>query len=1426
MSFFCVVSSSGEEKQVRLRQMMQESNGQEGKDSLCLNDAHGIFSKGDGSPSNRETPVIGGSGGICKTQYNQPSMVVKEPEERYRSEIRLSTGPMQQDPQSSSMHWNNDYNPSDSANLRRKLQELTATSNGNQRRKEFSRSKEVYGRLSQSTTGNSELDVVHGGKAFPFSDPIAFEQSTGATEQALREGRHPSLHPAARNNQKMKGDTLKKTSDSNKVGQLRHRWEILTTNDPLPKQQVTAATPSGRGYGDVPRRRLASDEQKQERPVLPPKTKPKPKKNVRERSEAFIECNQPPPRGAQDGGVSSVSNQQRKMEVNPVEQRLNLHKVYKKREDSGLSSACSTISLENFPVHNYSHNLPPNASDRRVNYASKKCNQLPNVDSKTQDALPRPKTQVAFSDVNTSHSTLKPEVVQKQQRLEEEQFQPDEIIHENYSRGYISSHKHFHPEQIIEENISSEEFSSVKKEDQFGASHLNVNSRNDLHCEREIPKDQNSNECERLNSSAALKTEIFFRPGALVQLEDKRDRQLSDTITRFQAHCRGFLARENVKQLKVQKLAITCIQRNVRKFLAVKNWPWWRLVTKVLPLLDVHRTEEELKMKDLELEQLRVKVAKMETERNTLKQNVDKLDSRVTEMTADLSEEHTAATHASEMLEVETAERLRLEKELKEIRSNYNALQRKSEKMEMELMEHRMVRSSIIEADMSSDDETDSMYRLKYMQLRKEMELGKKRLQQDHEEELEKLISNRKSVEKKFLEASEEAEEYKRQLNNFKRRSQKLAEESQDMKLHLESQQTRNSDLEKKQRKFDAELAKVHQDLQHEKTAKDRLQREKGKLEGENYIISQQLEDLKLDMKVKEEKIDVLKSEMDDLSSHGSMEVKELTGLKRAKRDLETKLQDQEEELDDQAGQIQQLEQTKLRLEMQLERVKQSHQKELDAKDEEVEEVRASAQNKVKQMEIQLEEDYEERQSVMREKRELERRVQELLDKPLASDKDTEKRLRKDLKKTKALLKDAQTMLDRQNSAAPSGTKLKQLKNELEDATFATASAVKARQNLETELSELQAQLDDMMKAKSDAEERLSVANRDKTELESKLEDQEEDFNDLLKKHRALIHQMSNEQAKVNEHLETIADLTNEKQELQEKVSELQGKVDFLSESMVDRTQVNRLESKVRELEAKLDLEHTTKNKLENQVERLRDSLDRSNSDHSSVQQKELRSQEASRKLQREIRELREEQSELQRKESEATQKKHELELEVESLQASHDQVQSDLKLAFKRIADLQRAVEDGIGSDSDSCTPGSDSDDSDSSGDEYLPRYSQYSSNRSSRLSSLSSVDSSQYTTRRTRVYSSTSEKSDDVRRRSRSGKYVINPGSSDEDEDVDELGARSTSRPSSMYSEDTVGSVELGENNVSLTSSSTIGGESGDGTKKKGFMINPDYM
>lgn len=51
----------------------------------------------------------------------------------------------------------------------------------------------------------------------------------------------------------------------------------------------------------------------------------------------------------------------------------------------------------------------------------------------------------------------------------------------------------------------------------------------------------------------------------------------------------------NIISLQLQDLAVRCIQRNVRKLMSVREWPWWRLYVKVAPLLNVHRTEDQLK---------------------------------------------------------------------------------------------------------------------------------------------------------------------------------------------------------------------------------------------------------------------------------------------------------------------------------------------------------------------------------------------------------------------------------------------------------------------------------------------------------------------------------------------------------------------------------------------------------------------------------------------------------------------------------------------------------------------------------------------------------------------------------------------------------------------------------------------------------------
>ena len=91
--------------------------------------------------------------------------------------------------------------------------------------------------------------------------------------------------------------------------------------------------------------------------------------------------------------------------------------------------------------------------------------------------------------------------------------------------------------------------------------------------------------------------QVFFRAGVLGQLEDMRDERLGKIIALFQGWIRGFLMRRQYKLLQDQRVALTIMQRNIRKWLGLKNWSWWRLYTKIKPMLSAVRAEEEMKKK-------------------------------------------------------------------------------------------------------------------------------------------------------------------------------------------------------------------------------------------------------------------------------------------------------------------------------------------------------------------------------------------------------------------------------------------------------------------------------------------------------------------------------------------------------------------------------------------------------------------------------------------------------------------------------------------------------------------------------------------------------------------------------------------------------------------------------------------------------------
>lgn len=774
---------------------------------------------------------------------------------------------------------------------------------------------------------------------------------------------------------------------------------------------------------------------------------------------------------------------------------------------------------------------------------------------------------------------------------------------------------------------------------------------------------------------------VFFRAGTLARLEEQRDEQTSRHLTLFQAACRGYLARQHFKKRKIQDLAIRCVQKNIQKNKRVKDWPWWKLFTTVRPLIQVQLSEEQIRNKDEEIQQLRSKLEKVEKERNELRLNSDRLETRISELTSELTDERNTGESASQLLDAETAERLRAEKEMKELQTQYDALKKQMDVMEMEVMEARLLRAAEINGEVD-DDDAGGEWRLKYERAVREVDFTKKRLQQELEDKMEAEQQSRRQLERRLGDLQADSDESQRALQQLKKKCQRLTAELQDTKLHLEGQQVRNHELEKKQRRFDSELSQAHEETQREKLQREKLQREKDMLLAEAFSLKQQLEEKDMDIAGFTQKVVSLEAELQDISSQETKDEASLAKVKKQLRDLEAKVKDQEEELDEQAGSIQMLEQAKLRLEMEMERMRQTHSKEMESRDEEVEEARQSCQKKLKQMEVQLEEEYEDKQKALREKRELESKLSTLSDQVNQRDFESEKRLRKDLKRTKALLADAQIMLDHLKNNAPSKREIAQLKNQLEESEFTCAAAVKARKAMEVEMEDLHLQIDDIAKAKTALEEQLSRLQREKNEIQNRLEEDQEDMNELMKKHKAAVAQASRDMAQMNDLQAQLEESNKEKQELQEKLQALQSQVEFLEQSMVDKSLVSRQEAKIRELETRLEFEKTQVKRLESLANRLKENMEKLTEERDQRAAAENREKEQNKRLQRQLRDTKEEMSELARKEAEASRKKHELEMDLESLEAANQSLQADLKLAFKRIGDLQAAIEDEMESD------------------------------------------------------------------------------------------------------------------------------------------------
>ncbi|XP_057602671.1 unconventional myosin-XVIIIb [Hippopotamus amphibius kiboko] len=778
-------------------------------------------------------------------------------------------------------------------------------------------------------------------------------------------------------------------------------------------------------------------------------------------------------------------------------------------------------------------------------------------------------------------------------------------------------------------------------------------------------------------------SQVFLKAGVVSRLEKQREKLVSHSIILFQAACKGFLSRQEFKKLKIHRLAAQCIQKNVAVFLGVKDWPWWQLLGSLRPLLSATIGEEQLRAKEAELTALRQKLEKSEKCRNELRQNADLLESKIAELTTELADERFKGDVACQVLESERAERLRASREVQELKSKYEQVQKNLGEVEKQLEEAQQ-KIQLSDLERSHTGGADE-WQMRFDCAQMENEFLRKRLQQS-EERLDSELVSRNELEQKLGELQSAYEGVKKMAQQLKRKCHHLTCDLEDTRFLLESQQSRNHELEKKQKKFDTQLAQALGESVFEKGLREKVAQENTSVRCELGRLQQHVKRKEQETLQLKQEVEMLQAQKRELLGSPSLGENSIAGLKERLWKLESSALEQEKIQNQQENTIKQLEQLRQRFELEIERMKQMHQKDREDKEEELEDVRQSCQKRLRQLEMQLEQEYEEKQMVLHEKQDLEGLIGTLCDQIGHRDFDVEKRLRRDLRRTHALLSDVQLLLGTMDDSKTSVSKeeLEKVQSQLQQSEAKCEDALKTQKALTADLESMHSELESVTRSKSLVDEQLYRLQFERADLLKRIDEDQEDLNDLMQKHKDLIAQSAADIGQIQELQLQLEEAKKEKHKLQEQLQVAQMRIEHLEQSTVDRAIVSRQEAVICDLENKTEFQKVQIKRFEVLVVRLRDSLIKMGEELSQAATAESQQRESSQYYQRRLEELKADMEELVQREAEASRRCVELEKYVEELAAVRQTLQTDLETSIRRIADLQAALEEVASSDSD----------------------------------------------------------------------------------------------------------------------------------------------
>uniref|UniRef100_A0A672NXX3 Myosin-10-like n=1 Tax=Sinocyclocheilus grahami TaxID=75366 RepID=A0A672NXX3_SINGR len=665
-------------------------------------------------------------------------------------------------------------------------------------------------------------------------------------------------------------------------------------------------------------------------------------------------------------------------------------------------------------------------------------------------------------------------------------------------------------------------------------------------------------------------SKVFFRAGVLAHLEEERDLKITDTIIHFQSVARGYLARRAFHKKQQQLSALRVMQRNCAAYLKLRNWQWWRLFTKVKPLLQVTRQDEEIQAREAQLQKAKDNLSKLEHDFSELDRKNQQLMEEKSVLTDQLQAEAELFAEAEEMRARLASRKQELEDVLGELESR---LEEEEERTLQLTNEKKRMQQIVQDLEEQLDEEEGTRQRL----------------------QLEKvtLESKVKSLEAEMLTVGE-------QRDRLSKEKKQLEERLNEVTDQLTEEEEKVKSLNKLKNKQEAVIADLEERLKREEQGRLEQEKWKRRMEGEAVEAQEQLSDQSLLVTELRGSLSQREKEITTLQTRLEEEGARRAEAQRALREAMSQVSELKEEVDNEKGMRERAEKQRRDLGEELEALRTELEDTLDTTAAQ-QELRSRREAELGELQRCLEEETRRHEAQLSELRIKHTAAIDSLQEQL----DNAKRSRQSLEKAKAVLEEERMNLSAELKTLQGGKMesergRKRAEGQLQELNARLAQAEREREEREERLSKLQSELESLSSSLSSSESKSHRLSKEVSSLESQLHDVQELLQEETRQKLALgsrVRALEEEKAGLMERLEEeeekTRELTRQIQNHTQQLSDLKRQTEEVNSAVEVGEEARR--KMQRELENAIQRERAKeeeKERIERQKERLREEIE------------------------------------------------------------------------------------------------------------------------------------------------------------------------------------------------------------------------------------------